>query len=331
MKRSALPSLACLLVLFFAPASVASQHLQIHHLDVDQGDATLFVMPNGRTMLVDAGEAGKGEAISAYLDSLGIAVVDAFVLTHYHSDHMAGASRVHGPNQRISTWYDRGGWTLDSDCNRRTQICQYQLAAQSATVLYPGSMIELDPAVTIYVVAASGWVRSVQPYPDIVRHDQENDRSVALLVSHNGFNYFLGGDLEREAERRLVMEAAVGDVDVYQVNHHGSHSSSTAAFLDMIRPEVAIISNGSHGGHRHPRQSTLDALLVRGIDVYQTNEYQHANPGGGNVNSSFILDFDPRGFGGAIVITVLADTYVITFPTPRGVPARTYPIQRPPL
>jgi hypothetical protein len=81
----------------------------------------------------------------------------------------------------------------------------------------------------------------------------------------------------------------------------GSHSSSTAAFLDMIRHEVAIIFQWSHGGHRHPRQSTRDVLLSRGNDVYQTNEYQPANPGGGNVDSSLILDFDPRGFAGAIV------------------------------
>lgn len=307
---------ACLLAALLA-SPLAAQQLEIHHIDVDQGDATLFVLPNGSTFLVDAGLDGKGAAAGAYIRSLGIDTVDAFVLTHYDADHLGGVDKLGVP---IRTFFDRGGWTVPQSGS--CQLCQYQqLAVGSRTELTPGSTIALDPQVSIRVVAVNSLVSLPSPFPEMTNADQENDRSVALMVSWEGFNYFIAGDLTRPVEDRLLLEAAIGDVDVYHVSHHAAETSSSNAFMQQIRPEVAIISNGDHGGFNHPRLAVLDTLqMVPGITIFQTNrlaKVTNSSSGlvGGNVgNDDQIQDLEPDGQDGAVVIRVSNNSYTVEVP-----------------
>ncbi len=154
-----------------------------------------------------------------------------------------------------------------------------------------------------------------------------------MLVSYRGFNYFVGGDLTAIVEQRLVREAAIGDIDVYKVNHHGSETSSTPEFLALIRPEVAVISNGDNANYNHPRQSVLDNLnAIPNIEVYQTNKLTklvNAQSGlvGGNVPAEFIADPETVEDDGTITIVVREDVYEVRMPA-RGF-CRRYPIERP--
>jgi competence protein ComEC len=317
---------AAVLLLLSRTASPASgQLLEIHHIDVEQGDATLLVMPNGSSMLIDSGLDGRVDEVADFIEARGISTVDAFVLTHYDSDHLGGIDKVLGEGIAVRAWYDRGG--LESPaagCN--SQLCQYQRVAGGAMGLQPGAVIVLDTLVSIVVVAANGNVRpGPRLHPPI---DEENALSVTLLVSYQGFNYLIGGDLTAEVERRLVEQAAIGDIDVYRVSHHGSETSTSAAFLAAIRPEVAIISNGSHAGYRHPRLLVLSALrAIEGMHIYQTNRLVDTGSVGDNTSVDFIGDPETDDTDGTISILVNADSYDI-----RAGPStelRRYPIQRP--
>lgn len=107
-----------------------------------------------------------------------------------------------------------------------------------------------------------------------------------------------------------MANAAIGDIDACHVNHHGSETSSAAAFLRLIRPEVAIVSAGSHCNHHHPRQTILDRITdeVPSVAIYQTNRYECDGPGG-NVPNDFIGDPSEPGPEGSIIITVGQDGY----------------------
>ncbi len=116
MKRGVLTSgfIICLV------ASVSAQDtLTIHHLDVGTGDATLLVMPNGKTLLVDAGlDGAASRVIAPFLRSFGVTSLDAFVLTHYDSDHMGGVDKLVLHNDEamlVDAWFDRVEWEFLPD------------------------------------------------------------------------------------------------------------------------------------------------------------------------------------------------------------------------
>lgn len=305
-----------------------AQTLRIHHIDVDQGDATLLVMPGGRTLLVDAGLDSRGSAVAAYLASLGIDRLDAFVLTHYDADHMGGVDVLVEDGVSVEAFYDRGGWSPPA-CGGSSQMCEYEQSvvaeAGGATALHPGDQIVLDPDVSIVVVASNGRVHRLDP----AIQGGENGWSVALLISYRGFNYLVAGDLTEPVEARLVEQAAIGDIDMYHVNHHGSETSSSEAFLRLIRPEVAIVSAGSHCGYHHPRQTILDriAAAVPGVAIYQTNRYECDGPGGNVTAQDRIGDLEPDGAEGAVLVTIDADGYTVRVARLSGVLSRA--IQRP--
>ncbi len=77
-------------LLLFIYINISAQTLTIHHVDVEQADATLFIMPNGKTLLVDCGMNHAGKRVKKLLDEAGISKIDVFVLTHYHRDHYSG-------------------------------------------------------------------------------------------------------------------------------------------------------------------------------------------------------------------------------------------------
>ncbi len=330
------PALAALFLVCVVPYAYAQDTLTIHHLDVGTGDATLLIMPNGKTLLVDAGlDGAASRVIAPFLRNLEITDLDAFVLTHYDSDHMGGVDKLVLPQEEailVETWFDRDEWEfLPEEKRKAKQFEQYTEAAETPTQLQPGQRLRLDDEVTIVVVAVNGHVRgAVNKYP---HPPNENDYSAALLVSFRGFNYFIAGDLTAIVEDRLVREAALGDIDVYKVSHHGSQTSSSPAFLAVIRPEVAVISNGNHAGFNHPRQAVLDNLnAIPNIEVYQTNKLTklvNAQSGlvGGNVPDEFIADLETDDNDGTITIVVKEDVYEVRMPAREF--CRQYPIERP--
>ena len=100
---------AIALILYAVPPTAGAQTLRIYHIDVEQADATLFVAPSGRTMLVDCGKNGHGGRIKAIMDTAGVSQIDVFVNTHYHEDHYGGIDDlIQDFNVSIGEAYDRG-------------------------------------------------------------------------------------------------------------------------------------------------------------------------------------------------------------------------------
>lgn len=103
-----------------APPPVSAQDsLQIHHIDVDQGDATLVVAPNGRTLLIDSGLSSHGDTVVRFLQQRGIDTLAAFLATHYDRDHYGGIPDVVKAGVVVEAWYDRGEKEFVSDKNGR--------------------------------------------------------------------------------------------------------------------------------------------------------------------------------------------------------------------
>ncbi len=305
-----------LIILLILSSALFGQDLKIYHLDVNQGDATLFVMPNGTSMLIDCGGDGQGDDVAQYIkEEIGIDHIDIFVASHFHSDHYGGVDKMIEAGLPVVFFYDRNAWTWlpDSKLNEKNFKQYKNVSLVKRKYLRPGYIIDLDPKVSIKCIVVNGKINNSEAPTVSIEH--ENDHSIGLLISYNGFDYWTSGDLEEEVEEALVHQNVLVNVDVMKANHHGSATSSTRGFIEALDPEVVIISNGDHGGFRHPRQVTLDTIndvLNTNVFIYQTNKLFKVGDVGGNVPDDFIADLDTEGNEGTILITVSDNQYEVS-------------------
>ena len=248
--------------------SLSASELQIYFLDVAQGDATLIMGENGKTLLIDAGNNGKGNSVIVpFLDSVGISHLDYIIATHYHADHIGGIDEVILAGIEVDTVYDRGsGYTT------QTYFDYIDAIGTRRNTITEGKIINLGDSCSIQCVVVNGKICNGD---SVYVSNDENAHSIGLLIDHNNFEAFIGGDLTGGGLGTPDVESAiahiVGDIETYRVNHHGSATSTNQLFLDTILPEVAIISTGNNT-YGHPAQEVLDRLENCGETqrIYQT-------------------------------------------------------------
>jgi competence protein ComEC len=255
--------------------------LVVHFLDVGQGDSSLVVFPRGATMLVDAGgdinfgsrapdglpaesvaiDSGFsiGESVvSRFLWSQGMTGLDYAVVTHADRDHVGGFSDV-TRNFQVGQAITGTVPSSDEEFNGLAR----SLARHGVPLarVGAGSRFELE-GVTVEVL----W-----PEPATgQRAASGNDDSVVLRLIYGSTSILLAGDIERRTEEALVGSGIDLGADVLKVPHHGSKTSSTEAFLDRVRPRVAIVSVGERSRFGHPHQEVVARYLARGTRLLQT-------------------------------------------------------------
>jgi competence protein ComEC len=309
-------ALAICLTLFQISMSLAlAQGLRIIHIDVEQGDATLFISPSGKTLLVDSGKNGHGDRIKAAMDAAGVSVVDDFVLTHYHEDHMGGIDDLIADSVHVLHAYDRGDKDfLPASTTHSATFRDYQKAVgETATHLTRGETIPFDPDILVTCISSGGVVLGeVNPAHGV----DENDMSISLLLEFHGFRYFIGGDCEKPTEQKIADHDLALDVDACEADHHGSNTSSSPDFMNDLKPTVIVISNGNNALYQHPRQSVLDfyRTMVPQPAVFQTNKYLRGGAGGNEPNA-FIADTTSTAATGTVLLTVSASgaTYSVSY------------------
>lgn len=272
--------------------------LEIHHINIGQGDSTLIVGPTGQTVLFDVGESywnssADAQTVGAYVQGvLGCKELDYVVISHFHSDHI-GYVGYGGLWHLVNTQGFTVGQTLLRDYDTYVGASSGTLenwtgylAGDGAALLHPVTAVEgtgqvdLGPGVTFQIVAVDGNGAliagnfSADPTPPA-----ENDYSIGAIVRYANFDEWLGGDLDgqyyiseysyiyHDIETSVAPE--VGDVDVFHVNHHGSDHSNNATFIGQLDPEVSIVSVGADNPYGHPRQTVMDAVLATSA-VYMT-------------------------------------------------------------
>ncbi|HEX6927699.1 MAG TPA: MBL fold metallo-hydrolase [Gammaproteobacteria bacterium] len=292
-SRRTVPVAAWLLLLALALPATARADLAIYHLDVGMGDATIIMdTESRRTLLVDAGNRGRGtDVVGPFLELLGIERLDYFIATHYDSDHIGGFAEL--PDEfltSIDVILDRGNYTDRKPETAKKNPTVYGAYLDAVERLGPrtlpnvacGTFIDLGPKTQVTVVAAGGLYlkEDCTAVQHAIGSDKDNDLSIALVIRHGGFDYFIGGDLTGGGNGTTDMESliapVVGDLDVLKLSHHGSATSSNSEFLAATRPEAVVISVGDGGVNRVyglPKQTTLDrvAMLDEMPAVFLTN------------------------------------------------------------
>lgn len=318
-------------VFLLTAGPLSAQILRIYQIDVEQADAALVVMPNGKTLLIDSGKNGMGQRIKNVMDRAAVTKIDVFVNSHYHEDHFGGIDDLVDMGVPVLESYDRGDKQCCVPAAKKNQVTfkdYLRTVGEDAKPLRRGETINLDPLVTITCISSGG---AVIGETNPVHGTDENDLSVSLLITFQGFKAFYGGDIEEPTETKIAARDLVKDVDIYKANHHGSHSSSSQAFMADLRPSTILISNGNDAIYKHPRQVSLTtyAGLSGPPTVFQTNKCFRGSPCG-NAPDAFIADPETVDQDGTIEIDVDAvGSYSISFPVSPNHQVRSFQTKAP--
>jgi competence protein ComEC len=312
--------LAIVVLAFVGPAGAAT--LDIYFVDVEGGQATLIVSPEGESMMIDAGWPGfdgrDADRIAATAKRAGLKRIDYMLVTHYHTDHVGGVPQL-AERIPIGTYIDHGETTETGEHADKLAAAYYAVREQGKhLVVKPGDTIPMK-GLQVDVVSARGEVIE-QPLPgagkpnplcDAMSRKQqdrsENARSIGVIIKHGDFRFADLGDLTWNTELGLACaEHKLGEVDVYLSTHHGLAQSGPPAIVHALNPRVAIMNNGARKGgaveavkvmQESPRIEALWQLhyAVKGGDAGNSTEKYIANMADGQCGDSLKLSASADG------------------------------------
>ena len=258
--------LAVLLMFLSLTLSAAVRTLDIYWIDVEGGAATLIVTPAGETVLMDAGWPGfdgrDARRIERVLSGEADAEkIDYFITSHFHSDHVGGLPQL-AERVPIGQFVDHGE---SVDLNRQGGQALWEsylsVARGKRLEALPGAKLPLSGADLIFVASHSRFLTEPlpggreNPYCGGARllgpDTGENGKSVGFVLRFGDFEFLNLGDLTWNYEHELACPVnRVGEVDLYQVTHHGLHTSAPPQQVWAARPAVAVMNNGPRKGGR---------------------------------------------------------------------------------
>jgi beta-lactamase superfamily II metal-dependent hydrolase len=274
------------IVLLLVTIPLFAQQLEIHYIDVGWGGSVLVKGPTGTTVLLEAGDTGRGTSyVVPYLKSIGIQPatgLDYMIGGHQHCDHIGGLDEViqAGYNVHIKQYYN--GSSYSSSCATQWASAAAGTTAGAPIAMPVGTVIALGNGATMTCVARNGSIIG----GGSVAVTDENDRSIALLIQYGGFDYLWASDLGGGSDSctgrsttQLDVETSVinaispggahplistGGIDLLHVNHHGSESSTNPTYFNKARPTVAIIGvgDGQSAGWDLPRIDVVNNVLL---------------------------------------------------------------------
>lgn len=244
---------------FFSSNLSEEPLLEVCFFDVDQADSALFRSPDGKTLLIDAGDIATKYTLQEKLKSLQIERIDILIATHPHSDHIGGMQQII-ENFEIGCIYLPDAVHTSKlylsllDCIEEKEIPVYEAKA--------GVTFSLGQAVECEIVAPC------QSYEDL------NNTSAVVHIVYKDISFLMTGDAETLSETDILAETTPVHLrsTVLKAGHHGSSTSSGDAFLDAVSPQYAIISCGIDNSYGHPHTETLERFAARNIKTFRTDE-----------------------------------------------------------
>lgn len=243
------------------PSGAEQDATSVYFLDVGQGDSELIRLKTGENILIDAGTPETAQELADYLTDLGVSKIDCLIATHPHADHIGGMEQIVDrfsigkvympriPDSQIPTTatYEKLLTAIDRKGLKIT-------AAKAGTVIFDTGEEKLE------ILA-----------PNSEKYGGLNSYSVVTMLTSGEKRFLFTGDAESDSEKEMVEKGYDLRCDVLKCGHHGSSTSTSAAFLKAAGPGAAVISCGLNNDYGHPHKEVVDRLKKAGVTVYRTD------------------------------------------------------------
>lgn len=244
-----------------------SSLLKIYFIDVYQGDSIFIIMPNKTTMLIDAGDKSKyydcGKYVYNFIKKQKVNKINLIIATHPHRDHIGGLEYILS-NIKVEKFYDPV-IPYGSDIYKKI-LALIDKKKVSYYICREETEIKLDPEVEVKVLNP----------PKNYLFKLLNDNSVVLKIRYKDFSLLLTGDIEKKAEedfiKRYWNNRELLKSEIIKVPHHGSKTSSTQIFLQLVSPKVAVFTCGKNKKSKikFPEKEIVDRYKEIGAKIYRT-------------------------------------------------------------
>lgn len=264
-RRGGLLALGCAVLALLAAAGLTRLdrrygEMDIVALDVGQGQSVI-VASGGETLLIDCGTSNghisAGDIAGDQLLGMGGDTLDYLVLTHYHTDHTDGLP------------------ALLTRIRVRTLLCPPPQAGDETAAAVMALMERYDVAVETVTEDRSyafggGTLRVLAPLEGL-DSDDENENGLVVLCTVGDFDFLATGDMGEGAEKQLLRQKQLPDIELMMVGHHGSNGSSCEELLAAVKPETGIISVGDNS-YGHPAEGAMKRFARMGVELYRTDQ-----------------------------------------------------------
>lgn len=243
--------------------SRSSDTMKIYFLDIGQGDATLILAPNGNQILIDGGPD------SSVLRELGKTMgffdrkIDVVLATHPDQDHIGGLPLVL-ERYKVKNFIDSVAESETASYKALEELAK----DQNIETFYGmrGMNIILDKKAGVYL-------HVLYPVPDEFKVTETNDMSIVTKLVYGDTSVVLTGDAPKLVESMLVStDGSYLRSQILKAGHHGSKTSTSGAFVSIIKPAYAIISAGLNNRYGHPNTETMNVLEKEGVEILETSK-----------------------------------------------------------
>lgn len=231
--------------------------LEVHHINVGQGESIYIEFPNGDDMLIDAGKSSYGDDVVNYLKTQESNIdIEHLIATHPDSDHTGGMQNIFR-DLKIKNFY----YPKDAPHDTNTWKNVLNLANIEGCTIKDGSyQTNLNIGGVI--------VKFIQPEKD---YSDNNEDSIVTYLDYKNAEFIFTGDIEAETEKDMLSQNLINNIDFISVPHHGSKYSSTLEFVKKSDPEYAVVSVGENS-YGHPTDDALNKYLSIGAKIYRTDK-----------------------------------------------------------
>ncbi len=245
-----------------AANAAASGDLQVYYLDVGQGDSELILLPDGDTILIDAGDRACADSIAEALETYGVEDIDLLIATHPHADHIGGMAAV------IEAFDIGAIYMPKTSASMTPTTATYETLLE--TIADQGLKVKTGKAgVTAY---DENGVTLEFLAPNSGDYGNLNNYSIVAKLTYGKTSFLFLGDAEQQSLNEILRAGYDLRCDVLKLGHHGSSNAISQELLEACRPDWGIISCGTGNSYGHPHQEALALLQAFDVTAYRTDE-----------------------------------------------------------